>query len=96
MEQRSQELHLGGDSVSPSVATSSSHGSRMATGRKDGQQTGDVIPRVVHLRRRRGDKFAFGRGDTARPLRIYVDGETVPDSPEVEVLMGSRTTPRSR
>jgi hypothetical protein len=32
-------------------------------------------------------KFAFGRGDKARPLRIYVDGETVPDSPEFEILL---------
>jgi hypothetical protein len=30
---------------------------------------------------------------TRRPLRIYVDGEAVPDSPELEVLMGFANHP---
>lgn len=47
-----------------------------------------VIPRVTHRPGvERSGKYAFGSGDKARPLRIWVDGETVPDSPELEVLM---------
>jgi len=45
-----------------------------------------VIPRIVHPRFKRTDKIAFGQGESARPLRIFVDGETVPDSPELEIL----------
>jgi hypothetical protein len=46
-----------------------------------------VIPRIVHPRFKGADKRAFGRGESARPLRIFVDGETVPDSPELDVLL---------
>ncbi len=46
-----------------------------------------MIPRIVHPRWRRTEQFAFGRGKSARPLRIFVDGESVPDSPELEVLL---------
>jgi hypothetical protein len=46
-----------------------------------------VIPRIVHSRWRRQEEFAFGRGKSARSLRIFVDGETVPDSPLLKVLL---------
>lgn len=46
-----------------------------------------MIPRIVHSRSRHQERFAFGRGKTARGLRIFVDGETVPDSPELAVLL---------
>jgi len=46
-----------------------------------------VIPRIVHSRWRRQEQFAFGRGKSARSLRIFVDGETVPDSPHLDVLL---------
>ncbi len=42
---------------------------------------------MVHSRWRRQEQFAFGRGKSARGLRIFVDGETVPDSPELDVLL---------
>jgi hypothetical protein len=48
---------------------------------------GRVIPRLVHQQYRRADRFAFGRGDKARPLQMFVDGETVPDSPELDLLL---------
>jgi len=46
-----------------------------------------VIRRVTHAPNRRVEKLAFGAEDL-RPLRIIVDGETVPDGPELEVLLG--------
>lgn len=46
-----------------------------------------MIPRIVHSRWRRVEEFAFGRGKSARRLRIFVDGETVPDSPELDVIL---------
>jgi hypothetical protein len=48
---------------------------------------GAVIPRINHSRWRRQEQFAFGRGKKARALRIFVDGTTVPDSPELELLL---------
>jgi hypothetical protein len=35
----------------------------------------------------RSERFAFGRGKSARPLRIFVDGETVADSADLDVLL---------
>lgn len=45
-----------------------------------------MIPRIVHSSWRRREEYAFGRGKSARSLRIFVDGETVPESPQLEVL----------
>lgn len=49
--------------------------------------SGTVVPRIVHSRWRRVEEFAFGRGKSARGLRVFVDGETVPASPELDVLL---------
>jgi hypothetical protein len=46
-----------------------------------------VIPRIEHSRWKRIEQFAFGRGKSARGLRIFADCETVPDSPELDVLL---------
>jgi hypothetical protein len=46
-----------------------------------------VIPRIAHSSWRRRERFAFGRGKRARSLRIFVDGETVPDSQQLDVLL---------
>jgi hypothetical protein len=54
------------------------------------------MPRINHSRWRRQEQFAFGRGKNARALRIFVDGATVPDSPELEVLLAFAHHPRSR
>ena|SRR5437899_1592968 len=48
-----------------------------------------VIRRMVQPRlARHGQKFAFARGDSARPLRIFLDTSTITDADSLQVLLG--------
>lgn len=46
-----------------------------------------MIRRIIPPPYRRQTRYAFGRGESARPLRIFVDCDTVTDSDELTVLL---------
>jgi hypothetical protein len=48
-----------------------------------------MIPRIVEPRSiRREKRLAFGRGDNARPLRIFIDSSAVSQSEALSILLG--------